>query len=73
MKPESTYNLQIRMDRMHQRTLGGDQLWIRGNDCLTIARNKISEADVVSVEGEWTKEEIEMAKYLYQFTEAGKR
>ena len=71
---DKTRELQLYMDNMKQRTLGGSQLWIRGNfDCLAICRNHMSEASVESVEGEWTEEEIEMAKYLYQFTEAAQR
>lgn len=66
--------LQLRMDNMKQRTLGGSQLWLRnGNDCLTICRGRTSEPEVESIEGEWSEEEIEMAKYLYKFTEAAKR
>lgn len=66
--------LQLRIDNLRQKTLGGSQLYFRnGNDCLTICRGKMSEAIVESIEGEWSKDEINMAKYLYQFTEAAER
>lgn len=71
---KNTNELQLRMGNMKQRTLEGSQLWLRNtNDCLTICRGKMGVAEVENIEGEWTKEEIEMAKYLYEFTEAAKR
>jgi len=58
---------------MKQRTLGGSQLWIKNStDCLTICRSKIG-PEVESIEGDWSNEEINMALYLYKFTEASKR
>lgn len=66
--------LQLRMNRMHQRVLGGELLFIRNNtDCLTICRGRNSSAVVDRIEGDWTKEEIQMALYLYEFSEAAKR
>jgi hypothetical protein len=66
--------VQYYMGGLKQRDLDGDHLWIRnGVDCLTIGRNAKSEPAVMNQEGEWHPKEVEMAKYLYQFTEAAKR
>ncbi len=58
---------------VHTRSLGGDLLVIRNNDCITIARNHTSKAVIKYVEGEWTEEEKEFAKHLWLGSEASQR
>lgn len=51
---------------MRTRTLGGSLLVIKGmNDCVTIERGANAKPQIVSIEGEWSAEELEEAKEMW--------
>ncbi len=68
-----TNNIYQYMNSLNQKDLGGNHLWIRNNDCLTISRGRMGVAVIDRIEGEWTKEEINAALHSYETTEAARR
>lgn len=59
---------------LRTRCLGGTLLVTKGlNDCVTIERDRTSKPVIVSIEGQWTQDELREAMSLWRGSDAERR